>query len=342
MTLSKVVPLAVIGCGAISESYYFPALSAMPLLKAEIWLVEPDRDRGQQSVARWGFDPGKLVGSIDEIPGDVRGAINATPSHLHSANHERAHRPWYRRCSSRSRWRRTPPMRRPWSMRRKGRCILTVNQFRRLWPSYRRVAQMLQDGDIGTVTQVTWAEGRKFEWPVRTGFMFRRPWTGRPRGALLDMGVHLLDTVCWWLGERPTVQEARMDGLGGPEAFVSAVLSAGQARIDMTVSFLAKLSNQYLIEGTAGAIRGATSDYSRFERRSGDGTWKTVVAEPADRVSVARSIIENFVAAILGEAPVLITPSSAVQPLLVIDEMYRKATDLVPACYREWIAEPAS
>ncbi len=337
--MNQIVPLAVVGCGAISDSYYFPALATLPAVREHTWLVEPDLERGRDSASRYGFRPEQLVGSIELLPASIRAAINATPSHLHV--------PTTRALIARGI---SVLVEKPLAEHAaeaqalvdaaSGRCLLSVNQFRRLWPSYILVAKMIQSGAIGTVKRVTWLEGRKFEWPVRTGFMFRRPWSERPRGALLDMGVHMLDTMCWWLGEIPTVRRCCMDGLGGPEAFVSATLETTTATIEMKLSFLVKLGNEYLIEGTAGEIRGATSDYSRIETRSNAGGWRTVSAnDPADRVVVARRIIGNFLEAVEGKAALLIDAASAVRPLVVIDALYAQATDLIPACYREWVAQ---
>jgi predicted dehydrogenase len=334
--MSHSVPLAVVGCGSISDSYYFPALATLPAVQPTTWLVEPDRERGRKAAAQFGFQPTQVVAAIDELPPSIKAAINATPSHLHA--------PTTRALIARGI---NVLLEKPLAEHAaeaqalvdeaQGHVLLTVNQFRRLWPSYILVAEKIRAGAIGTVKRVTWFEGRKFEWPVRTGFMFRRPWSERPRGALLDMGVHMLDTLCWWLNEVPTVKQSRMDGLGGPEAFVAATLQTSQATIELKLSFLAKLANEYLIEGTTGAIRGATSDYSRIELRSNAGGWRTVSAnDPADRVVIARRLITNFLDATEGKAALLIDAASAVRPLIVIDALYRQATDIVPDCYREW------
>jgi hypothetical protein len=58
--------------------------------------------------------------------------------------------------------------------------------------------------------------------------------------------------------------------------------------------------------------------------------------DPADRVVIARRLITNFLDATEGKAALLIDAASAVRPLIVIDALYRQATDIVPDCYREW------
>jgi len=334
--MSRIIPLAVVGCGAIGDSYYFPALATLPAVREHSWLVDPDTARCRETAARFGFRPGQVVATIDALPSSIRAAINATPSHLHVATTRAliargisvlVEKPLAEHATEAQ----------ALVDEAAGRCLLSVNQFRRLWPSYILAGEMIRAGAIGTVRRIVWSEGHKFAWPVRTGFMFRRQWAERPRGALLDMGVHSLDTLCWWLGEIPAVRTCRMDSGGGPEAFAAATLASSTATISLTISFLARLDNRYVVEGTTGAIRGATGDYSRIETRASGGGWRTVSAgDPADRVEVARRLIGNFLAAVDGGGPLLIEAASAVRPLVVIDELYRRAVDVMPDCYAEW------
>src|SRR5438132_13227101 len=57
-TMSLPVSVAVVGCGAIADSYYFPVLSKDAALRANVWLVEPSPARRQALVAKVGIDAG--------------------------------------------------------------------------------------------------------------------------------------------------------------------------------------------------------------------------------------------------------------------------------------------
>ena len=65
--MNQILPLAVVGCGAISDSYYFPALATLPAVREHTWLVEPDLERGRDSASRYGFRPEQLVGSVEAL-----------------------------------------------------------------------------------------------------------------------------------------------------------------------------------------------------------------------------------------------------------------------------------
>ena len=337
--MTNEVSIAVVGCGAIAESYYFPVLSADARLRDNVWLVEPSVDRRNKLAQKNGFPVAQCVASIDGLPGSLKVAINATPSHLHVATTE----PLLTRGVS-------VIVEKPLAEfaadaqtlidTAKGRCVLTVNQFRRLGPSYALVKEYIATGKLGEITSISWAEGHRFDWPTQSGFNFRRPWpNGRPRGALLDIGVHVLDMICWWLGQDLKVTKAVVDGYGGPEAFVQASLASRSAKVDISISFLEKLKNSYLVEGTAGSIRGKTADFDSIEYKPRGGLWRTVKAPGSpDRGLIAKRFVMNFLDALHGKAPLLIEPQSVVASLAAIDAIYENASEEMPQYYKEWIA----
>src|SRR5690349_16744469 len=85
VTMLGNLELAIIGCGAIADSYYFPVLSADASARDKVWLVEPSVERREKAAAAFGFRREQLVGDIADLPAKVTTAVNATPSHLHVA-----------------------------------------------------------------------------------------------------------------------------------------------------------------------------------------------------------------------------------------------------------------
>ena len=333
------MPLAIVGSGAIADYYYFPVLAADPHLQANIWIVEPAIDRGVKAAEKFGFRKDQVLGRIEDLPPSIRLAVNATPSHLHRGTTvaliERdisvlVEKPFAENAEDA----------RAMIAAAEGKAILTANHFRRLTPSYAFVRDFIASGQLGEVRKVTWTEGHKFDWPTQSGFNFRRPWPdGRPRGALLDIGVHIFDIICWWLDAQPQVKKAVMDGYGGPEAFVNTQLVAGKTEIDVSISFLNKLANEFRIEGTKATIRGVTNDFTRLDIVAPNGSRKAVTAPGnPDRADIARRMVVNFLEVVSGSGSLLIDAKSVVPPLAVIDEIYASATDYLPGCYQEWVA----
>ena len=99
---------------------------------------------------------------------------------------------------------------------------LMVNNYRRLFPAYGRVRQMIQAKQFGNVKRVTVHDGTRFAWASVSAFYLRDP---KARGVLLDRGAHTLDIICWWLGGQPKVVEAKWDALGGVEAVMHVELA---------------------------------------------------------------------------------------------------------------------
>jgi predicted dehydrogenase len=329
--------LAIIGCGAIADSYYFPVLSADAVARDRVWLVEPSAERREKAAAAFGFRREQLVGDIADLPAKVTAAVNATPSHLHVATTlpliERGVNVIVEKPLAE-----TADDARQLVAAAKGRSVVTANHYRRFCPSYRLARELIAAGEIGEVRRIEWAEGQKFEWPTQSGFYFRRPWkTGRPRGVLLDIGVHVLDVVCWWLEETPRVVSASMDGFGGPECFTRAELAFGEVEVDLAVSFHSKLANGFVVQGTKGAIRGSVTDFATIEVRTGSGGWQPRRGPgPAGWTDFAGILLTNFAAAVEGREALLVEPESVVRPLQAVDAIYEAAGSPLPSYYREW------
>jgi predicted dehydrogenase len=141
-------------------------------------------------------------------------------------------------------------------------------------------------------------------------------------------GAHVFDTICWWLGGKPTVVSCSTDSFGGPEGSVSVVLRHHACTISIKLSWLSKLSNTYRIVGTRGVIEGATSDWRRVTvgRTGGRPRQVKVSADRDDYLAFGRVVIDNFLSAIRGGAAPLAPAASVLPSLQLIDECYRCAS----------------
>ena len=334
--------LALVGCGAIAEFAYLPALARSQAWRADTWLVEPNAQRAAEVAARFGFAPERSVRRHEELPDTVARGVDPTPRpRPHATTRALIDRGVNLIIEKPIAESATDARRMVEAAAGRG-VTLSVNQSRRAGPSNRMVREIVQAGTLGDIKRIVWAEGHKVDWPSQSGFNFRRPWRGRPRGVLLDIGVHVLDLLCWWLGTAPTLVSAAMDGQGGPEAGVRAEFAVGQAVIDLRLSYLVKLRNQFLVEGTKGAVRGSTADYDGLEMRTGTGGWKTVRARGGtDPVAAATRLIANVLAASQGREALMIDAASTIAPLELIDSVYAQAGHSLPRCYDEFTAIPA-
>jgi predicted dehydrogenase len=154
---------------------------------------------------------------------------------------------------------------------------------------------------------------------------------------LLDIGVHVLDQICWWLQETPKPLSIMTDGYGGPEAFVSAKMASSNVEIDLAISFHAKLSNTFLVEGTKGSLKGSTVDYSKIAKKSAGGTWRSIsTSGPTSWPAMAKRLVTNVSDAIAGRDELLVPAADVIPALVAIDSLYGMATELWPDSYKEW------
>jgi predicted dehydrogenase len=68
---------------------------------------------------------------------------------------------------------------------------------------------------LGEVVSFDFREGSIFNWPAQSDSFFRKDIAGG--GVLMDIGVHALDLLIWWLGE-PKEFSCEDDAAGGVEA----------------------------------------------------------------------------------------------------------------------------
>jgi predicted dehydrogenase len=317
--------VAVIGCGAIAEMYHLPALARHAKRLERVVLVDPDVTRAR---ALCGMLPAQVAESHEQVWDDIDAAIIATPPWLHApiampllarGVHVLCEKPLAES---------TADARAMVEQALRSRAWLCVNQTRRVFPTLRRVKELLDSGAIGDCLSIEHSEGVRFGWPSVSGWHFaRRSGAG---GVLLDQGAHVFDTICWWLGGKPALVSALTDSFGGPEGVASVVLQRGTCTIHMTLSWLSRLSNTYRIVGTRGIIGGPVSDHHLLTvtRDRGRPRQIKVSSDRFDYLKFGNVIIDNFLDTIRGRAAPLV-PADAVLPSIeLMEESYRRASRL--------------
>lgn len=140
---------------------------------------------------------------------------------------------------------------------------LAIGHFRRFAPALRLAREWIRGGRLGRVRTVSVQEGGPFHWPAATGSFFERKSAGG--GVFLDVGVHVLDVLFWWLGE-PVSASYRDDAAGGLEANCEARFS-WQDGATGTV----RLSRDWetpgltIVRGEKGELRWRMSDPDQLE-----------------------------------------------------------------------------
>ena len=323
--------IAIIGCGAITESYYLPALTKYPSLLERIVLADVDGDRARALADR--FHVRAHTTDYRSVLGEVRGAVVAVPHHLHhgitkdllaAGVHVLCEKPLAETA------REAEEM---ISAAEGSGVTLSVNNVRRLFPSSVKVKELIEAGEVGAVRSIQYFDGARFNWPTASGFYFNSGLS--KKGVLLDIGAHVLDLICWWLGTPPRLVSCEHDSFGGPEAAVSVVLDHGGHRSDVRLSRLAKLPNRYRISGEAGCIEGEVYDWTRLSVTDATGRRREVRTSGryAGLSDLGVILIGNFLEVLRGTAAPLIPGRAVLPSLRLLDEAYARATKFAMPWY---------
>ena len=215
--------------------------------------------------------------------------------------------------------------------------LLAVGLFRRFFPAAEMIKSLIDNKPFGALQNFTIQEGEKFGWGAASDSYFRRGVTYG--GVLYDIGVHVLDLLIWWFGE-PASFDYQDDAMGGIEANCLLDLSysggvSGNVRLSRdwetrnsytfyfekgTVVFEAGYANRLnvLPTGTPLMLSGELVEESMRH---------TLVKQPT-RTNLQSFIeqIKNIVAAIKFGEPLRVPGEEGIRSLRLIEQCYANRT----------------
>lgn len=317
----KQAGIGLVGCGAIAEIYHLPALHKMPGLSSRLWLVEPNAKRLE--AVRNKFPCAGGVADFKELDGKVSGVIVATPPSSHYTISK-----WFLErgvdvlCEK--------PLTENYQEARElvqlaetHNAKLAVNQTRRFFPTYKKIRELIASGVLGELRSIRYHDGVEFDWPAASPHHFAKG----AKGAWSDTGVHLLDTVCYWLGgETPELVESINDSFGGPEAMATVRLKHRQCDIELKVSRLGRLSNGFQIHGTNGSIEANAEEFAVVELRTSQGDKKVyrVGSRKQKYIDFAKPLLDNFVQVVERQAEPIVSGKSVLGTVKLLEQAYEK------------------
>ncbi|HEY6564196.1 MAG TPA: Gfo/Idh/MocA family oxidoreductase, partial [Pirellulaceae bacterium] len=313
--------IALIGCGAIAELYHLPALVVDPALRNELILVDSNAARRQAMADRFGVS--RTLGNFESLDGLVDGVVIATPpaTHFRIAQYflDQSVPVLCEKPLTES----VREARELCDLADRNQVGLAVNQTRRLFPTYGRIRELIRDGVLGELRSITYHDGFEFDWPAASPFHFQPG----AKGALSDTGIHLLDTICWWLDASPELVESWADAAGGPEAMATLRLRHGSCDVELKVSRLGRLPNQFRIEGTRGWIEAGNEDWSSVSVhfRDGNRQFVRIHRAPAKYHEFAIPLVSNFRDVITKDAAPLISGRSTLPAIDLLEQAYARA-----------------
>lgn len=318
--------VALVGCGAVSEILYAPALSRLQqegvLTTAAV--VDPNHARTAAVGAKVGG--ARAVASLSEALSarDIDLAIIAAPHRLHADQAVECFAAGAAVLCEKPMALSTAECDRMIAAADGARRLLAVGHFRRFFPCCQIIKRMISTGALGAVRSFTVREGETYSWPAQSASFFTRADAGG--GVLIDAGAHTIDLLLWWLGDAAAF-EYQDDAMGGIEAnSVLRLTLAGGASGIVQLSRDWPLPNRYRIDCERGWVTYICDEVDRVEWGFHDPghVLETKIAGAPSFMECFVDQLRNVIAAIQGG-----------EPLVVPGREARKTVALIEACYRQ-------
>jgi predicted dehydrogenase len=244
----KSIKLAIIGCGAVTELFYLPALTSSRSFHVDV-LVDTNLERAQKLSNRFGQP--FVTSDYREIFEKVDAAILALPHFLHApvtidiarrGIHVFVEKPMALRVKDCEEMIKTAES---------ARAVLAVGHVRRFYRSSVIVKRLLQSRLLDEIIEFDFREGNINTWDAVSDFNLRSETGG---GVLADTGSHVLDLLLWWLGDFDNL-EYYDDAMGGAEADCELRLRL-QSGVEgfVELSKTRRLRNSFIIKGKRATV----------------------------------------------------------------------------------------
>lgn len=318
--------VALIGCGAVSEILYAPALSRLRQegLLTQATLVDPNPARTAAVGAK--LPDARAVASLAEALSarDVDLAIIAAPHRLHAEQAVECFASGAAVLCEKPMAMSTAECDRMIDAANRAQRPLAVGHFRRFFPCCQIIKRMIATGALGAVRSFKVLEGETYSWPAQSASFFKRQDAGG--GVLIDAGAHTIDLLLWWLGDVSKF-EYQDDAMGGVETnSVLRMTMASGASGTVQLSRDWPLPNRYRIDCERGWVTYICDEVDRVEWGFHDPGYvlETTIAAAPSFMECFVNQLRNMVAAIQGHEPLAVPGGEA-----------RKTVALIEACYQQ-------
>jgi predicted dehydrogenase len=314
--------IALVGCGAISQAFYLPALVKHRSEFDRLWLVDPSDHA--LSIAE-SIISGRRAHHLIDVADEIDWAIVATPNNSHcqlagTAMSRGAHvlieKPFVIFPEE---------GRRLIEVAASHKRVIAINQTRRFFHLCRALRHQLDEGDLGPLQSIVHREGTKLTWPFESGTGFAR---GAQRtGVVMDFGVHVIDFYHYLLRPQWVFISACHDGFQGPEGLAEIELQANGAPVSIRLSRYHQQANVAHLAFERATISFSVHDPEAYTIRWKSGKSKTFATRRAgpEQGTNAEQVLLNFLAASEKREAAVCDAASSLPVIELLDEIYRRA-----------------
>lgn len=316
----KSTKIALIGCGAAALRYYVSPLQKYREDIDDIFLIDIDADNAVSVQQALGW--GQVHTKYQEVLSDVHGAIILLPNDLHHAVAIDCLNAGVNVLCEKPLAVLPQHAREIVEAAERNGVALCMNNTRRMFPNFQAVKKAIDLGQLGRVREIEYVEGNTFGWQSVTGFLVNPKISSK--GILLDLGSHVIDTLTWWLGGKPDLEEFVDDSYGGPESVAKIRAHKDDCKINITLNRLVELGNTYKVVGEKQTIEGNISNWKQLSviDRGGKVNERKLSCAAKNYPAFVSPIVKNFIETIAGSASPLVSGKDVLPSIEFIDDCY--------------------
>jgi predicted dehydrogenase len=338
MQTSQKVRVALVGCGAVARLYYAPALRELEASGRlnVVAIVDPNplnaaHIQAQFPTSAWSRDLAELRTH------EVNLAVVASPHSMHAEHSIRLLNAGVSVLCEKPMATSVADAQAMMDAAKSASGILAIGMLRRFFPATQTIRRLLALNVLGEITSFQFSEGdASFHWPIASPSYFRR--SHAHGGVLLDIGVHALDLMLWWLGD-PIDTVYQDDAMGGIEVNCRLRCTFSQGAVgEVRLSRDCALANRYTLRGTNGWLTWTVNQADGFELgfektahllKAGLHEALHVIPHPGPGKAAL-----NFEQSFVSQLSNVIDAMSKTESLLVPATEGIRALRLVEHCYR--------
>jgi predicted dehydrogenase len=340
--MSDRVRLGILGCGEITKLGHLPAAALHPGVHV-IGLIDSDVNRARTLARQFNLDC-QIAADYKPLLPQVDAVINALPNSLHAGVNLEALRAGVHVLCEKPLSTIADDARACCTLADERGLLLAVGMNRRFVGSHSLLPMVLQEQSLGELLDYDWSSGNIFDWRSASGFYFSRALAGG--GALIDFGVHLLDSLIDWFG--PVVQFDYHDDDWGSGIEANLILQLhhegkyGPVKGSVRVSRTYPLSNRMLLRGSKAQaeIPADDPDVVVIRRLVGSREISEALRLPDfQNTSTFYKQLDNFAETIRGNQKLLSTGEQALRIIELIEQCYA-SRQRIPEPWSDVALEP--
>jgi predicted dehydrogenase len=318
------IKTALIGCGNIGIAHLQAAL-LVPEIKL-VALVDKDIEWAEKVGQKFGIY--EIYSKPEELYGKIDLVIIATPNYLHSPLSVEFLTQGINVFCEKAMATSVEEAEKMISASKESGAKLAIGFNRRYRPSLKFLKRILEENWIGDVIEFEYVDGFVFTTTMtRTNYVIDRKLSGG--GALIDFGVHGLDTLIWLLGEPEILSyQDDLQDENGIENNVELELKINKdIRGKVILSRTKFLKNTFTIKGTNGWVEMGSGDplglriYKQNSKIcSGLGVVKIKTSWRSTDFS---DQLKDMAEAIIHNRQPLVNGREGIRSLRIVEECYR-------------------